>query len=142
MQLSVYVGACASADWWRWLALTRGRRTTTQVVLTTGRKFNFPLPLGCLLTGEICIPGMSLTGQSEANVIPYELRLLEWGPDADTLLVAHCAYGDTQLCHLQVRVCAVLWSCVLMRVCVCVYAQLSERATHAEERRILQVYAS
>jgi hypothetical protein len=80
-----------------------------QAVPVTGRRCNFPLPLGSLMTGEICIPGMSLSGHSEANVIPYELRLLEWGPAADTLMVAHCAYGDTQLCHLQVRVlCSVL----------------------------------
>ena len=88
-----------------------------QAVPVTGRRCNFPLPLGCLLTGEICIPGMSPTGP---NVTPYELRLLEWGPAADTLLVAHCAHGDTQLCHLQVgELCYALSTCVCVCVCVC-----------------------
>jgi len=66
-----------------------------------------PLSPGSILVGTICIPGNTgadpmvmagLNGAESRN--EYSMEVLEWDAASECLIVAHSAYGDTQLCHL------------------------------------------
>ena len=62
-----------------------------------GSSFKSVLQPGAVYKGTICIPGNSSELADE-----YLLHVLEWDEIEGCLIVSHSAYGDTQLCHLEV----------------------------------------
>eukprot|EP00976_Prorocentrum_cordatum_P094554 1189828-Prorocentrum_minimum.AAC.3 len=75
------------------------RRENSKRLKTSRRSLSHRSALqpGAVYKGTICIPGNPHEIEDQ-----YLMRVLEWDEVEDCLIVSHSAYGDTQLCHMEV----------------------------------------